>query len=411
MERTQNIRNWVKWLNLIVGISFAGNLYLVAGLFRIPYQLAAILLIAISLVGFVISFDPKKWINHVNFWVVAIMLGASLLLGPLDAVRNQSEFAINDALRIVGYFLYFAWTSTLLQTPKDFRWWVKGLFFTLLAVLIVQGIIENWQPLAWAVIMAEGIDKRSLGRIAGTLIDSNTYACTLVLGYYLLVKHFFSKHSLLHWSLAFIGASLILYLVNASGSRQAILLLAIFASIEIFRRYQLRGVLIGIGVFIFLFMLVEISQPWLVKYYEENPASGIARILVSGSEQSERSNIERSQTLIQGWKLVEDNYYVLGSGIFNFSSRWRLHTFYNEPHNGFLYLLVQYGIFSLLIFYFYGVAFMRAIKANAMVWFLAFMVHFFFQPNSMYYCYSFLTLFLVDYIWQNPEALNRQLDV
>jgi O-antigen ligase len=132
-------------------------------------------------------------------------------------------------------------------------------------------------------------------------------------------------------------------------------------------------------------------------YVAENPSSSFSRLFFSSeNERSLQSNLDRTHSLEDGIKLIADNYFIYGPGTLNFASRWASFSDAHEPHNGLLFLLVQFGILGFIpIFILYLVG-KRAYISQVFIFYLTFIIHFSLQPNEMYYGNMFLCLFYID---------------
>lgn len=386
-----------KILNLLIGVVLLTNLYLLGGLTKIPHLPFIALCLLVSFFYTLKRFDTPRFFSLLNNWLVICYFSFSVLLAIIDFAFYGTQPMVNDLVRVVLYAFYFSWTYLILhETGKYKEWFVKvGLIVT--GILLVQGLFELNLPLVWNLFLSDNVEKRTLGRIGGTLIDSNSFACTLILIFIIIYlehkNHLFSKKYLWIWVLGV----LVLYLNDLSGSRQGLVAIAVFVVYLVLQKINVKRLFVLIGVAIALAGSVFVFEDQLISFAEENPSTAIGRVFVgSNNSKSAQSNIDRTQSLVEGYDLLYKNYFLYGPGILNFHSRWSMENNSFEPHNGLLFLLVQYGLFAIPIFYFFYLSYKRGYNKGVGIVFLALVVHLVFQPNSMYYAITFFVLFYID---------------
>lgn len=185
-------------------------------------------------------------------------------------------------------------------------------------------------------------------------------------------------------------------LVNISGSRQGLIFWGIFLVGFIwnlvkeisFRKLIQLGIAIGIAI--------SFAIPILMSYFEDNPGSAFARLFLGGANSNESTN-SRWSTLEAGFEFIKNSYFLFGSGSINFDKAWFDFTSNDTPlpHNSFVFLWCQYGVFTLCLFFLFFKSIHRAFKAGQFLIVFGLLIPYFFQPNFPYYPIS---LFVISYI-------------
>lgn len=385
-----------KAFNFGIGLVLLNNLYLLSGLTRIPNVLVISISLLISIYYTFANWNSVKSTQLLLNWFTFFSIFFSLFLFTIDYFFNESAIRINDTIRILLYAFYFTWTYLLFAEKEQLLNWIKKLAIWSIFVLILQGLFEYYQPYLWTFMLSENVEKRTVGRIAGSLIDSNSYACSLIIYYLIYFKEnqssFQVKKLLALLGLFFIVA----YLNDISGSRQGLLLILLFLGYLLFENLSVRNlkyVIIFCGLIVVLSLLFNQQ---ILDYANQNPHSSVGRILSSTDNKASQSNLDREHSIYAGILFLSENYFLIGPGMLNFASRWENFTTVHEPHIGFLFLIVQYGVLSLVLFYIYYLSFIRSSLAKVNMLFWAIFIHIALQPNTVYYAISFFVFFYID---------------
>lgn len=340
-------------------------------------------------------------------WYVVLCVFFSILLFLFDYFLFESEARFNDMVRILLYSFYFTWTFLLFLDVTQLNKWFKNLAFWSIVILIFQGLFEYYQPYLWTFMLSSNVEKRTVGRIAGSLIDSNSYSCSMILFFIIFFKEEAKKLSRLRKGYLFILFLVVVLFNELSGSRQGFLLIVLFLVYLFFEnlsKQNLKRMFIAIGVMIFL---TVVFNQQIFDYSEANPHSALGRFLNSSDGKANQSNIDRQNSIYQGILFLSDNYFIIGPGMLNFASRWSQYTNAHEPHIGFLFLLVQYGVFTLAIFYVFYLSFLRAKAIGFTLIFSSLFIHLMLQPNSVYYAITFFVIFYIDIRYLKIQIINR----
>jgi len=391
--------NFEKIINFIIGIILINNLYLLTGIIGVSSNSVIILCFILSFIFFIKNFNVNQLINQTNNWNTAFYLIASIPLLLVDWIINKSTPNFNDLIRVFIYSFYFSWTFNLYSNSKYLKTWFIAICLTSFAILTLQGIFEEKNPILFSILLSSGnLEKRALTRIAGTLIDANAYSgllCIfLTIVYIEWVKNYLNnlKKTVLFFLIIFT-----VYLTELSGSRQTIIMLVFFFLYLFFKEINKRKIIMFFSFTILLILSVFIFWNKIEDYVVQNPSSSIARYLSgNNSSQSSRSDLERTKSLTSGFELIVDNNFIYGPGIINFASRYKNFTENPVPHNGFLYLFTQFGILFLIPLYFFYKIGVRSLKSENFILFILFFIHYSLEPNLMYYCTTYFVCFYID---------------
>lgn len=385
-----------KSLNFVMGLILLNNLYLLSGLTRIPNLFIIGTVLAVSIFYTVINWNVIKSVQLMNNWYTLFCVSFSIFLTIIDYFLFDSAIKINDLIRIVMYAFYFSWTFMLFDDMRLLIYHVKKLAIWSIFILVALGLFEYYQPYLWTFMLSDNVEKRTVGRIAGSLIDSNSYACSMIIYFLIFYNETINKRRIGEVFKLFLLFVLVVYFNDLSGSRQGLILIFLFLISLIIEKLSLENIkkiFVGLG---FAFILFLIFNQQIFEYANQNPHSSLGRILSNSDYNATKSNIERQNSIYAGIIFLSENYFILGPGMLNFASRWSISTDTVEPHIGFLFLLVQYGLLAIVIFYVFYLSFVRSKKANLVVVFFSLFIHLSLQPNTVYYALTFLVLFYID---------------
>jgi hypothetical protein len=266
--------------------------------------------------------------------------------------------------------------------------------------LTIEGLIESLLPDFFYLILSTGnIAKKQLFRIGGTLIDANCYSGLYCLYLVVLYYEWDRKGNRLKEIVFFILVIITFYITELSGSRQTLLMLVVFLLYLFLKKFSLQKLLYTIiFLVVSIYTLLAFSNQ-IETYLNKNQSSSIARF-VSGnnSSQSSKSNEERKNSIWAGATLMVDNYFIFGPGIINFASRWENYT-QDEipyPHNGFIFIFTQFGIYALIPIFIMFLVGKRSYYSKIILFYLLLLIHYSLIPNLMYYCTTYFALFYID---------------
>jgi hypothetical protein len=383
-------------LNYLVGVTLMTNLYYLSGLFMLPSMLFIVACLFVCAYYFIKRIDPKRLMFYTNFWVISGFILFSIFLYVPELVLRGSSFNPNDIIRVLIYLFFVGWTVSIKDSWESLAKFFGLSSFIAIILLTLIGFFEKFFPMLFALVLPPNLVRGTVTRIGATLIDPNTYATALVVYFSVAVYFFnytFKKGKFLFMALMLIP---IFILIETSGSRQGILLFAIWLfSLGLKENWKLTALSLAGVIVLFLILFLVFKEP-LQEYAVQNPNTSVARILFpTENKMSSLSNLERKASLEAGFRFIENNFLFFGPGSFGFQNAYDAsNSFSGEaiPHNGPLFLWSQYGILTLYFFYFIYLVAKRAIKANVGLFFLFYLVQFLLLPNSSYY---FLAVFLL----------------
>ncbi|MFN4082886.1 MAG: hypothetical protein ACK4K9_04585 [Bacteroidia bacterium] len=383
------------WLNIIIGVVLINNLYLLTGITKIPVPVFILFSLIVSLYYFIKRFYSDVIINLVNNQIVFLYILFSVILLFVDLVLYQSSIVINDVLRVILYAVYFSWVVLLLKNNSDKNKWYLIIAVTSIILLTVQGIFEYFQPFIYSLFLSSNVEKRVLGRVAATLIDSNAFCGVIII---MFIVFYYKKLVFIKSNIPMIILSLLVIILNEmAGSRQGLLMYLLFLFFIIKDKITIKTAIITSAIIFISVFVVILNWGLITEYAVNNPSSTLSRIVLSDENpQAIKSNMERTRSLTEGLNFVVDNYFFLNPGMFCYADRWNKYTDSNEPHNGLIYLASQFGLFAFFVFYLFFQSFKRALKTNNTYIYLVLMLHMALQPNLIFYALYFFVLMKID---------------
>lgn len=394
-----------RWLNFVVGLILLNNVYYLTKNIGIPANLLIILCLVVCLLFFIKNFNENEFVNQANNWNTIFYVFISIPLCFIDWLINNSTPIFNDFLRVLLYSFYFNWTFHIYDFDSIKKWFLK-ISLVSFFLLTLEGIIENINPVLFTFLIDNGdINKRALLRIAGTLIDCNAYSGLLcILMFIIYDSNFGGKFKLTVNVVIFI---LSVYLTELSGSRQGLIMIIAFLIYVYFKKFSLQKVLNLMYLFLFITLISFIFWSKIESYVVENPSSTFSRFVDRNNvSQSATSDLERKNSINAGLEFCIDNYFVYGPGILNLATRYAGFTDSHLPHNGFLYILAQYGlILGLIPFVILFAVAKRAKQTKALFFFFLFLIPYSLIPNIMYYFTVYFAIFYIDckYLYSNNK--------
>lgn len=389
-----------KITNFIVGLILLNNLYLISGILGIPNNFIIVLCFVISLFYFILNFNKDIFVNLLNNWNTIFYLTFSILFCIIDWLINNSKPNFNDIIRVLIYSLYFTWTFIIYNDALALKKWLVKICFYSIIILTIEGLIESLLPEFFYLLLSTGnIAKKQLSRIGGTLIDANCYSGIFCLYLVVLYYEWDRKGNIFKEIVFFLLVIITIYITELSGSRQTLLMLVVFLFYLFLKNFSVKKFIYLIVFLVVSFCSLLIFSNQIETYLDKNQSSSVARF-VSGnnSSQSTKSNEERKNSILAGATLMVDNNFIFGPGIINFTSRWENYT-QNEipfPHNGFVFIFTQFGIYALIpIFIMYLVA-KRSYNEKIFLFYVLLVIHYSLVPNLMYYCTTYFALFYID---------------
>jgi uncharacterized membrane protein len=379
----------------LVGFSMVLNLYILSS-FIIPTFVVILGSLGISFFYFVKRFNKSDFVNQLINWNLSFYILFSLLFYFVAILLKVAEPNFNDLIRVTGICLYFNWVFFVCNTPEKIKSFYLRFGAGLYLILLAQAIVEYYFPVEFGVLISGAITKSSI-KVSTTLSDSNNFADFIIILSIILLNLYQYKSSKQYRIAYLILLILSFVLVNISGSRQGLILWAIFFFgfvWDFVKEFSIRKLLKLGGVIV---LLISSVIPQLISYFEENPGSAVARLFLGGANSGESTN-SRWSTIEAGFEFIKSNYFLFGSGSINFDKAWFDFTSNDTPlpHNSFVFLYCQYGVFTIILVFLLYKSIQRALAAGQLLIVWGFLIPFFFQPNFPYYGISIFVLSYID---------------
>jgi len=401
-----------KLLNLIVGIILFNNLYYLGFFLRFDYQ---IILVVCSLISFFFFLKSivlnKKSLRYIFFEsivsrIIITITFFSIMLFYANPHENN-DIDSNDLIRIIILFFYFVWTGLKYGNSQDLKKYIVQVSFISLVISFVLAIFEYNMPSIFGLMFKEEnvFDEDTwIRRVGGTLRDANTFSCAIIIYAFFLYQYVLKyKKKILLLSVLI----LLFYLVNLSGSRQGILLFVVCC---IYFFFDLK--LSSKNKFFIILSVCVFSLGMGVKSLADKSEMDtvFARILQE-NEKADASKADRWQSIVNGVDFTLSNYYGLyGPGSILFIKFWKK-KFKDDvevaPHNLFVFLYAQFGILSLVLFWFLAQFFLKATNKNLNFISIIFIIFVFLLSNIIYYGITLLLIWFVDNYPSNRTSFNK----
>ena len=398
------------YLIYVIGVILLTSLYSFTGVTHISY--IPFFIVILGLTGFftISRFQADKFINLVNNWNVVFFFVVSSLLMVIPILMNGAEIKINDFVRVVSFSLFFSWAFFLFNEKENMRNFLFKLCLSALIILFLEAILYLTQPLLMTLMLGKEPIKNY--EMTGSLGDRNSFANALVFLLAIVLQTLPDKKSKYRLPFLVLMIGLTIFFVDKSGSRAALLMVFLLLVILGFNKITKKAwlyILIGLIISSFLILL---SLPALKEYALQNPASSLSRLFFSDSNpKSIASNIERANSIFVGIEFILHNYILFGPGSFVFESEWWAFTnnASHFPHNVFIFIWCQFGIFSVIYFYFLYIALKRGFRTKLYSIIAIYSIQFIFSPNAFYYVYAFLMMFFIDvnFFLLNPPPSKK----
>lgn len=390
-----------KLVCLILIIFMINNLYFLSVPFGISKEIPVAIIGVIALCFFVIrlkdGFYVNKLINIFSFPVIIISL---LLFFFTIIFDNNVGFTLNDFTRIVILSSLFNWAYYLNNTKKEFITFVNLISAISLIIVSIQSVFEYFYPGIFRLLFINEtiyfeIPDFTTVRLAGTLRDANTYACALVLYVYLLFEFYFKQNQKKY--LYYFLLLIITVAINLSGSRQGLISLLILFIYSLYTfGNSLKSYLINflaicgiVSTFLIYNFLINSSDYTAIKN------TAVYRSFDSSGE-AESSSVHRIKSLYDGMQFIIENGIFSAPGSILFQNKWEKFTSEVAPHNAFVYLIAQFGIYSLIILVLIIYSFYLTCLHQGYILALLTFIQILLLPNSIYYGVFFLSLFTMD---------------
>ena len=291
-----------------------------------------------------------------------------ILLSELNASFNESTTIFTlSTMKIfqgmfygmsVGMILYtlYLFSSTMVSTKFIYRW-VLGIVIAVVMAEVVYSLVFEWQEY---VYVFENFSEGARLSITSFTTNTNIYAFNLTMGVYAVGSLFISEkhHRWIYPILGLLFSILIVFTVSKTAMLAIVLYVFIYAGMLIYRVLRNRPVLLKMTMTSFIvLMVVGYQSIWMI----DHPIiERIQSLLTSSALGSFTSRVDiwvEGMTLFQnqntffGYGLGLSNTYLgVATAVRTGNTGQLMYQIVNDRfHNGFLEILVSYGLVGTLL--------------------------------------------------------------
>jgi len=291
-----------------------------------------------------------------------------ILLSELNASFNESTSIFTlSTMKIfqgmfygmsVGMILYtlYLFSSTMVSTKFIYRW-VLGIVIAVVMAEVVYSLVFEWQEY---VYVFENFSEGARLSITSFTTNTNIYAFNLTMGVYAVGSLFISEkhHRWIYPILGLLFSILIVFTVSKTAMLAIVLYVFIYAGMLIYRVLRNRPVLLKMTMTSFIvLMVVGYQSIWMI----DHPIiERIQSLLTSSALGSFTSRVDiwvEGMTLFQnqntffGYGLGLSNTYLgVATAVRTGNVGPLMYQIVNDRfHNGFLEILVSYGLVGTLL--------------------------------------------------------------
>ncbi len=390
-----------KILNVFVGLLLFNNLYYLGFYVKLDYQLVLMLSAIVSFLFFtkslILNRDSLKYIffKSTTSHIVLVITIFSILFYYINP-HETKDIDANDLIRVIILFFYFMWTGLKYGSPIQLKKYLITISAISLFVSFFLALFEYNLPSVFGLMFKEEniFDEDTwIRRVGGTLRDANTFSCAIIIYAFFLYFYFFKKNQK---AFLLITHLLVFYLVNLSGSRQGILLFVVYSG-YIFFDLKLSS---KSKFFIIISIIIVSVGIGIKSLADKNEMDTVFARVLKENDKADASKADRWQSIVNGVDFTLNNYYGLyGPGSILFMKFWKK-KFKDEaevaPHNLFIFLFAQFGIFSLIIYWCLYTFTIKALKKNLKFVPVMFLIIVFLLSNIIYYGITLLLVWFID---------------
>lgn len=291
-----------------------------------------------------------------------------ILLSELNASFNESTSIFTlSTMKIfqgmfygmsVGMILYtlYLFSSTMVSTKFIYRW-VLGIVIAVVMAEVIYSLVFEWQEY---VYVFENFSEGARLSITSFTTNTNIYAFNLTMGVYAVGSLFISEkqHRWIYPILGLLFSILIVFTVSKTAMLAIVLYVFIYAGMLIYRVLRNRPVLLKMTMTSFIvLMVVGYQSIWMI----DHPIiERIQSLLTSSALGSFTSRVDiwvEGMTLFQnqntffGYGLGLSNTYLgVATAVRTGNVGPLMYQIVNDRfHNGFLEILVSYGLVGTLL--------------------------------------------------------------
>lgn len=258
----------------------------------------------------------------------------------------------------VGMILYtlYLFSSTMVSTKFLYRW-VLGIVIAVVMAEVLYSLVVEWEEY---VFVFENFSEGARLSITSFTTNTNIYAFNLTMGVYALGSLFMSEknHRWIYPLLGIIFSILIVFTVSKTAMLAIVLYFFIYAGMLIYRVLRNRPVLLKMTMTSFIvLMVIGYQSIWMI----DHPImERIQSLLTSSALGSFTSRVDiwvdgmtlfQNQNTFFGYGLGLSNTYLgVATAIRTGNIGTIMYQVVNDRfHNGFLEILVSYGLVGTLL--------------------------------------------------------------
>ena len=291
-----------------------------------------------------------------------------ILLSELNASFNESTtiFTLSTmkifqgifygmSVGMILYTLYF-FSSKMVSTKFLYRW-VLGIVIAVVMVEVLYSLFVEWEEY---VYVFENFSEGARLNITSFTTNTNIYAFNLTMGVYAVGSLFMSEKRM-RWMYPMLGllfSILIVFTVSKTAMLAIVLYIIIYSGMLMYRLLRQRPVLLKVTMTaLILFMVVGYQSIWMIDHPVMERIQSLLTSSALGSFTSrvdiwvEGMTLFQNQNTFFGYGLgISNTYLGVATAVRTGEVGQIMYQVVNDRfHNGFLEILVSYGLVGTLL--------------------------------------------------------------
>jgi len=291
-----------------------------------------------------------------------------ILLSQLNASFNESTsiFTLSTmkifqgmfygmSVGMILYTLYF-FTATLVSTKYLYRW-VLGIVIAVVMAEVLYSLVFEWEEY---VYVFQNFSEGARLSITSFTTNTNIYAFNLTMGVYAVGSLFISEknHRWIYPLLGILFSILIVFTVSKTAMLAIVLYIFIYGGMFIYRVLRSRPVLLKMTMTsLIVLMVVGYQSIWMIDHPIMERIQSLLTSSALGSFTSrvdiwvEGMTLFQNQNTFFGYGLGLSNTYLgVATAVRTGNAGQLMYQIVNDRfHNGFLEILVSYGLVGTLL--------------------------------------------------------------
>ncbi len=291
-----------------------------------------------------------------------------ILLSQLNASFNESTsiFTLSTmkifqgmfygmSVGMILYTLYF-FTSTMVSTKYLYRW-VLGIVIAVVMAEVLYSLVFEWEEY---VYVFQNFSEGARLSITSFTTNTNIYAFNLTMGVYAVGSLFISEknHRWIYPLLGILFSILIVFTVSKTAMLAIVLYIFIYGGMFIYRVLRSRPVLLKMTMTsLIVLMVVGYQSIWMIDHPIMERIQSLLTSSALGSFTSrvdiwvEGMTLFQNQNTFFGYGLGLSNTYLgVATAVRTGNAGQLMYQIVNDRfHNGFLEILVSYGLVGTLL--------------------------------------------------------------